>query len=90
MVIIPPEVDPQTDEEDIDDDYIQEKGAVLPYDVPGQIEIQWSHSDSEAEESDEDYDIPLSVLQKRCGKRGAPNNNNAAPPTKKKTLPEPK
>lgn len=56
IVIIPPDADCQTDEDDIDEDDIQ--GDILPPDVPGTVEI-FSQDDVD---SDPEDDIPLALL----------------------------
>ncbi|KAJ8940883.1 hypothetical protein NQ314_010546 [Rhamnusium bicolor] len=88
LVIIPPEIDEQTDEEDINDDTTQEE-VCLPNDVPGEIEIQWDHDGSEAEDSDEEYDVLLSVLQSRLNKEAASsrmNDGEAGPSCRKRNV----
>lgn len=63
IVLIPPNVDPQTDEEDIDDDEITDTGrdGSFPHDVPGEVEIHPHESDSD----ETDDDIPLAHLQQK-------------------------
>lgn len=62
MVIIPPDVDTNTDEEDIDDDNIEAQG--LPHDVPGEIELHVMDSDE-----DEEDNLPLSVIKRKLKKQ---------------------
>ncbi|XP_031343006.1 piggyBac transposable element-derived protein 2-like [Photinus pyralis] len=54
VVIIPPEPDYQTDEEEFDEDDLVT--ASLPQDVPGEIEIAME------DDSDEEYNMPLSQV----------------------------
>lgn len=54
IVLIPPEVDIQTDEEDFDDDNLF--SSSIPKDVPGEVELVY-HSD------DEEDNIPLTMLR---------------------------
>lgn len=63
VVVIPPEVDYQTDEEEFDDDNLVD--AQLPNDVPGAIEIEIQESDSDSEDN-----MPLSeiVIQMNANK----------------------
>lgn len=59
VVIIPPDANYETDEDDIIDDNIQ--SGDLPFDVPGEVEIFSQDSD----ESDESDNLPLTVLRDR-------------------------
>ncbi|KAK4872084.1 hypothetical protein RN001_016208 [Aquatica leii] len=66
VIIIPPDFDFQTDEEEFDDKMTQEDLSV-PADVAGKIEV---HFGKEDETSDEEDNIPLSVLQKTLHSEG--------------------
>lgn len=83
IVIIPPTVDPQTDEEDFDENYIPDE-LLMPQDVTGEIELQHI-SDSESEDSDGECNLPLLVLWKNILR----TNQNFSQ-SKKQKLPEPK
>ncbi|KAK4887599.1 hypothetical protein RN001_003870 [Aquatica leii] len=76
-------------DKDIEDNFTQEENTLLAFDVPGEIEIQWSHCDNEAKDSDKDYNISLSVLQEQWNETGS-NNRNHGPQKQKKTLAESK
>lgn len=73
IIIIPPDVDEQTDEEELDENDMDI--IIFPNDVPGQLELHYSAEDEIsisdvtflnrtplAEQFDSDDDIPLSVL----------------------------
>lgn len=81
IVVIPPDADPQTDDEEFDDNYIQEEPYFMPDDVAGGIELQ--HISSENETSDEEYDLSLSVLRQKL-------TSSTTKRSKKKVLSEPK
>lgn len=65
IVVIPPEPDYHTDEDEIDEDDI--RADTLPFDVPGAVEM-FSNVDTG---SDEEDNIPLSMLR-RCHNLGEP------------------
>lgn len=67
IVIIPPEVDTQTDDEDIDDDLIEDNEVGLPRDVPGEVEIHYLDANDDSS-SDEEMDVPLSILSQNIVK----------------------
>ncbi|KAB0803076.1 hypothetical protein PPYR_00046 [Photinus pyralis] len=81
IVIIPPNVDEQTDEEEFDDNNIQEFS--MPNDVAGEIELQ--HMDSDIETSDEESNLPLSILRQNIT-----SEKSLATKTKRRNLLEPK
>lgn len=92
IVIIPPDVDSQTDEEHFEEDYME--STSMPNDVPGQVEVYYSDSSTESchgvnsegeSENDSESEIPIATLRDRLLK-------NLAPPSKKRkiTKPEPK
>lgn len=58
VVIIPPDVDYQTDNEEIDEDDLQSQN--IPNDVPGEIELEYANDESD---SDDEYNIPLSIIR---------------------------
>ncbi|KAI4471520.1 transposase is4 [Holotrichia oblita] len=62
FVVIPPPADLQTDEAEVDDNYIQEGIYFFPQHVAGEIELQYIGS-SDGETSDDEYNLPLSVVQ---------------------------
>ncbi|KAK4883197.1 hypothetical protein RN001_006516 [Aquatica leii] len=72
ILLIPPEVDIQTDEEDVDDDDLL--SSSIPKDVPGEVEVVY--------DSDEDDDtIPLSIIQDMLHKaRHNPKNTKTHVP----------
>ncbi|KAJ8914400.1 hypothetical protein NQ315_017494 [Exocentrus adspersus] len=78
IVIIPPDVDDQTDEENIDDGMCEEENLVLPNDVAGEIEL---HYESSGEDTDDESSIPLSILRERLVKapRNCQSNNFSEP-----------
>lgn len=61
IVMIPPDVDVQTDEEEIDEDECAYPGLFLPNDVPGEIEVHYDEDDS----YDEEDTLPLANLQNK-------------------------
>lgn len=71
IVIIPPEVDEQTDQEDIDDEDIQVLSR--PRDVPGTIELHYEPIDEEYSSEDE---IPLSRI---CTEKSAKKRKTVSP-----------
>ncbi|KAK4875490.1 hypothetical protein RN001_011912 [Aquatica leii] len=72
ILLIPPEVDIQTDEEDVDDDDLL--SSSIPKDVPGEVEVVY--------DSDEDDDtISLSIIQDMLHKaRHNPKNTKTHVP----------
>lgn len=79
IVIIPPDIDSQTDEE-----YFDENDLQMPSDVAGEIEL-WQVSNSDDEDSDDEFSLPLSVVQQNILR-----STGNPPPSKKQKLPEPK
>lgn len=76
VILLPPDVDTQTDEEDIDEDVCD--NPHFPADIPGEVEV---HYDS-ASDSDDD-NIPLSEFGTKC------NQVNPDSSKRKKTDKEP-
>lgn len=82
VVVIPPDVDTQTDEEEGDENYIHEDDITFPHDVAGEIELQCMQ-DNDADSDDDEDNIPLSVLQKQL------RNATKKPEAKKRKPSEP-
>lgn len=64
LVIVPPDPDTQTDEEDVDDDVTSDHSQKLPVDIPGTVEIEVTEEDFEETDREESESVP--VRKRRC------------------------